>query len=71
MRYRIFLKDRDTAVQVDGDKITKMAGSGELVVEKESKPVAEFKSDAWTGWVEEPDPGPNRASPYKSEKASE
>ena len=56
MRYRIFLKDRDAAVQVDGDKITKSAGSGELVVEKESKPVAEFKSDAWTGWVEEPHP---------------
>ena len=56
MRYRIFLNDRADPVQVDGDKIIMTAGSGDLVVEKESKKVAEFKNAAWTGWIEGEDP---------------
>ncbi len=49
MRYRIFLNDRVDPVQADGDKIMMTAGSGDLVVEKESTKVAEFKNAAWNG----------------------
>lgn len=56
MRYRIFLNDRADPVQVDGDKIIMTSGSGDLVVEKESKKVAEFKNAAWMGWIEGEEP---------------
>ena len=47
--YRIYLKDQESPVYVDGDEI-RVQEDGTLLVKKDSEKVAEFVHGAWLSW---------------------
>ena len=63
MNYRLFLKDKDAAVIVEGDEI-KMLPGGDLVVEKASQTIAQFRNGYWVGWTEQQGSEEEPASPF-------